>query len=59
MEIIKNLKMKNLTINSSKSRKYIYIYIAIISAGKCYTISLQVRYNANVNLRSFCCTAGV
>ena len=42
-------------MKNSKSRKYI-LYFAIKSAGRRYTNSLLVRYNANLDLRSFCYT---
>jgi len=57
MEIIKNIKIKKLTIKNINSTKCT-VYIAIKSAGRRYTISLLVRsaYNANLDFRSFCST---
>jgi len=54
MEIIKNVNIKKLDNKNSKSWKY--IYLAIKSAGRRYIISLLVRYNANLDFRSFCYT---
>ena len=52
-KLSKTSKWKKLTIKNSKSRKYI-LYIAMKAAGRWYIISLLVRYNANLDFRSFC-----
>jgi len=53
MEIIKNFKIKKL---DKKIANLGNTYISIKSAGRSYTISLLVRYNVNLDLRSFCYT---
>jgi len=50
MEIITNFKIKIANLEN--------IYRAIKSTGRRYTISLLVRYNTNLRLRSFCYAVG-